>query len=63
MVVIFALKNIKFNITTVNLNSHQLLQLKGDIDLREVSNLTSKLNVPGGDLLKNADKKLNKKNK
>ena len=40
-----------------------LLSLKGDIDLREVSNLTSKLNVPGGDLLKNADKKLNKKNK
>ena len=40
-----------------------LLSLKGDIDLREVSNLTSKLNVPGGDLLKNADKKLIKKNK
>jgi hypothetical protein len=40
-----------------------LLSLKGDIDLREVSKLTSKLNVPGGDLLKNADKKLIKKNK
>ena len=40
-----------------------LLSLKGDIDLCEVSNITSKLNVPGGDLLKNADKKLIKKNK
>jgi len=40
-----------------------LLSLKGDIDLREVSNITSELNVPGGDLLKNADKKLIKKNK
>ena len=40
-----------------------LLSLKGDIDLREVSNITSELNVPGGDLLKNADKKLNEKNK
>ena len=33
-----------------------LLSLKGNIDLREVSKLTAKLNVPGGELLKNATK-------
>ena len=33
-----------------------LLSLKGDIDLREVSKLTTKLNVPGGELLKKATK-------
>ena len=33
-----------------------LLSLKGDIDLREVSKLTAKLNVPGGELLKKATK-------
>ena len=33
-----------------------LLSLKGDIDLREVSKITDKLNVPGGELLKNATK-------
>ena len=39
-----------------------LLLLKGDIDLREVSNLTAKLDVPGGDLLKNANKNLTNEN-
>ena len=38
------------------------LLLKGDIDLREVSNLTAKLDVPGGDLLKNANKNLTNEN-
>ena len=33
-----------------------LLSLTGDIDLREVSKLTSKLNVPGGEQLKKASK-------
>ena len=33
-----------------------LLSLKGNIDLREVSKLTAKLNVPGGELLKKATK-------
>jgi len=39
-----------------------LLLLKGDIDLREVSNLTAKLDVPGGDLLKNANNNLTNEN-
>ena len=34
-----------------------LLSLVGDIDLRMVSELTKKLNVPGGDQLKKATKK------
>lgn len=34
-----------------------LLSLTGDIDLREISKLTSKLNVPGGEHLKKANKK------
>lgn len=34
-----------------------LLSLVGDIDLRMVSELTKKLNVPGGDLLKKVTKK------
>ena len=33
-----------------------LLSLTGDIDLRNVSKLTSQLNVPGGDQLKKASK-------
>ena len=33
-----------------------LLSLTGDIDLRQVSKLTSQLNVPGGDQLKKATK-------
>jgi hypothetical protein len=32
-----------------------LLSLKGDINLREVSKLMAKLNIPGGDLLNNAN--------
>ena len=34
-----------------------LLSLTGDIDLRKVSELTTQLNVPGGDQLKKAPKK------
>jgi hypothetical protein len=34
-----------------------LLSLTGDIDLRQVSKLTTQLNVPGGDQLKKATKK------
>ena len=34
-----------------------LLSLTGDIDLRKVSELTTQLNVPGGDQLKKASKK------
>ena len=34
-----------------------LLSLTGDIDLRQVSKLTSQLNVPGGEQLKKATKK------
>jgi hypothetical protein len=34
-----------------------LLSLTGDIDLRNVSKLTTQLNVPGGEQLKKASKK------
>ena len=47
----------------ININGQQriietvLLSLTGDIDLRKVSELTTQLNVPGGDQLKKASKK------
>lgn len=37
-----------------------ILSLTGDIDLRQVSKLTSKMNVPGGDQLKKVGDKKNK---
>ncbi len=49
-------------LTNITINGKQpvvetvLLSLKGDIDLRKVSKLTAKLNVPGGELLKKATK-------
>jgi hypothetical protein len=37
-----------------------ILSLTGDIDLRQVSKLTNKMNVPGGDQLKKVGDKKNK---
>ncbi len=37
-----------------------LLSLTGDIDLRQISKLTNKMNVPGGDQLKKVGNKKNK---
>ena len=35
-----------------------LLTLTGDIDLRQVSKITNQMNIPGGDKLKKAEKKI-----
>ena len=43
-------KNVKDNQTV-------LMSLTGDFDINEISTLTNKMNIPGGDVLKKAGKK------
>jgi hypothetical protein len=41
----------------VKSNGTVLMSLTGDFDINEISTLTNKMNIPGGDILKKVDKK------
>ena len=43
----------------VDKNETVLMSLTGDFDINEISTLTNKMNIPGGDILKKATKKSN----
>ncbi len=43
--------------TNVKGNETVLMSLTGDFDINEISTLTNKMNIPGGDVLKKAGKK------